>query len=72
LIHQHRRPFKDKSSRHPGTAIGGFMQAIRNLGLAGLFGLLITAAPMLLGFLSFAFLTAGWLAVATGMKRMPS
>ena len=29
------------------------MQAIRNLGLAGLFGLLITAAPMLLG-LAFA------------------
>jgi hypothetical protein len=112
------------------------MQAIRNLGLAGLFGLLITAAPMLLGlafaarpnerwlalmrpmslagifaatanvflgatnslvwasrntvaspldqrlaaglaevavlgFLSFAFLTVGWLAVAAGMKRMP-
>jgi hypothetical protein len=111
------------------------MQAIRNLGLAGIFGLLITAAPMLLGlafaarpreqwlalmrpltlaglfaatanvflgvtnslmwasrtavatpmdvrlmaglaevmvlgFLSFAFLTVGWLAVATGMRRL--
>jgi hypothetical protein len=110
------------------------MQAIRNLALAGLFGLLVTAAPMLLGiafaarpnerwlalmrpmtlagifaatanvflgvtnslvgasraaspldqrmlpglaevaalgFLSFAFLTVGWLAVAAGMRRMP-
>jgi hypothetical protein len=112
------------------------MQAIRNLGLAGLFGLLITAGPMLLGlafaarpnerwlalmrpvslagifaatanvflgvtnelmwasrnavaspmdprllaglaegavlgFLSFAFLTVGWLAVAAGMRRLP-
>jgi hypothetical protein len=112
------------------------MQAIRNLGLAGLFGLLITAAPMLLGlafaarpnerwlalmrpvslagifaatanaflgvtnelmwasrntvaspmdprllaglaegavlgFLSFSFLTVGWLAVAAGMRRLP-
>jgi hypothetical protein len=112
------------------------MLAIRNLGLAGLFGLLITAAPMLLGlafalrpndrwlalmrpvslaaifaataniflgvtnslmwasrntvaspldqrlmaglaedavvgFLSFAFLTVGWLAVAAGMRRLP-
>jgi len=111
------------------------MQAIRNLGLAGLFGLLITALPMLLGiafavrprerwlelmrplslaglfaaianvflgvtnsllwisrntvtsplapplvagladmavlgFLSFAFLTVGWLAVAVGMRRL--
>ena len=112
------------------------MQAIRNLSLAGLFGLLITAAPMLLGLafaarpkerllslmrpvslagifaatanvflgvtnslvwasrntvaspldprfvaglaesavlglLSFAFLTVGWLAVAVGMRRLP-
>jgi len=111
------------------------MQAISNLGLAGLFGLLITAAPMLLGlafaarpserrlalmrplslagifaatanvflgvtnslvgaarngvsltdsrvvpglaevavlgFVSFAFLTVGWLAVAAGMRKLP-
>ena len=111
------------------------MQAIRNLGLAGVFGLIITALPMLLGlayamrpnerwlelmrpmslagifaatanvflgvtngllwasrngvesfwnpplvagmadtavlgFLSFAFLTVGWLAVAVGMRRL--
>ena len=111
------------------------MRAITNLGLAGLFGLLITAAPMILGlafavrpderrlalmrplslaaifaatanvflgvtnslvwatrngashtdprilpglaevavlgFVSFAFLTAAWLAVAAGMRRLP-
>jgi hypothetical protein len=110
------------------------MQAIRNLSLAGLFGLLITAVPMLLGlvfaarpserrlalmrplslagifaatanvflgvtnslvgasrngisladarvvpglaevavlgFVSFAFLTVGWLAVAAGMRKL--
>jgi hypothetical protein len=40
-----------------------FMQAIRNLGLAGIFGLLITAAPMLLGLAFAARPREQWLAL---------
>jgi len=33
--------------------------------------LIVFAEVALLGFVSFAFLTVGWLAVAAGMRRMP-